>query len=108
MFVNYLMYTYYELGDETLNLENMMTLTIEDLSRSLSHNVYPNPTNNTVTFEFKGNSADLKIWNILGERVLEKRITSNELQNVVNLNSGVYVYQIKNNHGVAKRKLIIN
>ena len=43
MFVNYLMYTYYELGDETLNLENMMTLTIEDLNRSLSHNVYPKP-----------------------------------------------------------------
>ena len=42
MFVNYLMYTYYELGDENLNLENMMTLTIEDLNRSLSHNVYPN------------------------------------------------------------------
>ena len=108
MFVNYLMYTYYELGDETLNLENMMTLTIEDLNRSLSHNVYPNPSNNTITFEFEGNTADLKIWNILGEKVLEKRITNKELQDVVNLKNGVYVYQIKNSFGVAKRKLIIN
>ena len=50
----------------------------------------------------------LKIWNILGEKVLEKRITNKELQDVVNLKNGVYVYQIKNSFGVAKRKLIIN
>lgn len=107
MFVNYLMYTYYEQGDENLNLENIMSLAIEDLNKFLPHNVYPNPTNNTVAFEFKGNSADLKIWNILGEEVLEKRIISKESQSIGNLKSGVYVYQIKNGHGVAKRKLII-
>ena len=33
----------------------MMTLTIEDLNRPLSHNIYPNPSNNHVAFEFKGN-----------------------------------------------------
>ena len=81
MFVNYLMYTdLYESGDENLNLESMMALTIQDFNESLSHNAYPNPTNNTVTFEFKGNNADLKIWNILGEKVLEKRIFSKELK----------------------------
>ena len=101
------MYTHYESGDESLNLENIMTLAIEDFDKFLQHNVYPNPTNNTVTFEFKGNSADLKIWNILGEEVLEKRIVSKDSQSVVNLRSGVYLYQIKNGHGVAKRKLII-
>ena len=62
-----------------------------------------NPSN-TITFEFEGNTADLKIWNILGEKVLEKRITNKELQDVVNLKNGVYVYQIKNSFGVAKKE----
>ena len=107
MFVNYLMYSYYESGDENLDLESMMALTIQDFNESLTHNAYPNPTKNTVTFEFKGNSANLKIWNILGEKVLEKRIFSKEPQSVKKLERGVYLYQIKNNNGVANRKLII-
>ncbi len=107
MFVNYLMYTYYESGDENLDLESMMALTIQEFNESLSHNAYPNPTKNAITFEFKGNDANLKIWNILGEKVLDKRIFSKEPQSVKKLESGVYVYQIKNNNGVANRKLII-
>ena len=31
MFVNYLMYTDYESGDENLNLESMMALTIDEI-----------------------------------------------------------------------------
>ena len=107
MFVNYLMFTHYESGDENLDLESMMALTIDEINESLSHNVYPNPTKNTVAFEFKGNDANLKIWNILGEKVFEKRIYSKELLSVGNLESGIYLYQIKNNKGIANRKLII-
>lgn len=107
MFVNYLMYTYYESGDENLDLESMMALTTQDFNEFLSHNIYPNPSKNTVTFEFKGIDANLKIWNILGEKVLEKRIFSKQPQSIKKLESGVYVYQIKNNNGVANKKLII-
>ena len=107
MFLTFFMYLPYQAGDENLDLEELMTLAIEDLQPPLQHNLHPNPTNSTVFFQFQGTNADLSIWNILGEKVLEKRIISEEAQTVRSLKSGIYVYQIKNSHGVAKGKLII-
>ena len=107
MFLKFFMYLPYLAGDENLNLEELMTLAIEDLQPPLQHDLHPNPTNNTLFFQFQGTNADLCIWNILGEKVIEKRIISEEAQTVRYLKSGVYVYQIKNSHGIAKGKLII-
>ena len=57
-----------------------MTLAIEDLQSPLQHNLHPNPTNSTVFFQFRGNSADLSIWNMLGEKVSKKESLAKKLK----------------------------
>ncbi len=64
---------------------------------------YPNPASTIITFEFSKNvdrNVTLSVFNFIGKRVEEIRITSTRL--TLNLNQyfrGLYFYQLKNREG---------
>lgn len=72
--------------------------------------IYPNPSNGIFTVELKNNlNASIKILNMLGETICEKKITN--LLTTINMNDvpgGIYFYQIKEDFDIIESgKLII-
>lgn len=71
--------------------------------------IYPNPTSGKFTIQNeKDNITSLKIYNLLGEVILQQIVNSK--QEIVNLNvgNGVYFIHIKTEQGTAVKKIIIN
>lgn len=74
--------------------------------------IYPNPFHNSVTIMInngsQGNNADLRIYNVLGEAVMNTSITQQSTTiEMSRLPSGIYFYQfIANNKIVQSGKLI--
>jgi hypothetical protein len=74
---------------------------IVDVSKTLLHVAYPNPFNPVTTIEFsirEGDSGTLTIFNITGQKILEKEYPAgNHLfhWNADDQASGVYFYQLK-------------
>jgi hypothetical protein len=74
--------------------------------------VYPNPSTSSVTIDFqdsklKNIDAKVKIYNLLGELILQASI--NNLQSTIDLGScskGVYILNISNNGGSKNYKII--
>lgn len=58
--------------------------------------VYPNPAQNqiSVTFAQTISTAEITLYNNLGQLVLQKKIRDNEAIALDNLNSGIYIYKI--------------
>lgn len=71
--------------------------------------LYPNPAKTIITFDFPNeiNSASVIVYSILGQKVIEKEITSqNPVLSVQNLKSGLYFYILDAN-GIHKTGKII-
>jgi len=71
--------------------------------------VYPNPTNDSISIALPGSfdSGTLIIYNVLGQKVLEKNIIKQSpIISMKSLNKGVYLYQIESN-GFSKSGKII-
>lgn len=60
--------------------------------------VYPNPVTDNVTFSWTGTKQQLmlEIFRLDGAKMLERQITSGQKIQVKNLESGVYLYNVKN------------
>ena len=75
--------------------------------------LFSNPTNKDITIEYtKGEdkeSAELFVYNQIGEIVLVKTLTDNKTEvNLSNLSSGIYLYTIKQQGLILKtNKLVI-
>lgn len=75
--------------------------------------VYPNPSSSEINIEtvnFHYNTADISIFNQLGELVLRRkdwRVSEKEI-NIDNLSSGLYFIQVKTSQGQQTQKLVIN
>lgn len=75
--------------------------------------VYPNPSSSQINIEtlnFQYNTADISIFNQLGELVLRRkdwRVSEKEIS-IDNISSGLYFIQIKTTQGQQTEKLIIN
>ncbi|MCC9064059.1 S8 family serine peptidase [Flavobacterium piscisymbiosum] len=71
-----------------------MTLGVEDYKTSVSvFSVFPNPAQTTVSFLFENNAASVSIYSVLGQKIIEKQITSqNPILSVEALKSGLYFY----------------
>ena len=70
---------------------------INDNLNNLTANVYPNPTASNWTVESSGIINSVKLFNLLGQKVLEQ--TSNDTKvniDASNLETGVYMLQINN------------
>jgi hypothetical protein len=72
--------------------------------------VFPNPATNQLTIESSSYEAEsIKIYNVLGEMILQAAIT--KLQSTINIESlakGIYIYEVKNKKGVMKGKVVKN
>ncbi len=75
--------------------------------------VYPNPSSSEINIEtvnFHYNTADISIFNQLGELVLRRkdwRVSEKEI-NIDILSSGLYFIQVKTSKGQQTQKLVIN
>ena len=71
-----------------------LTLGVANFQSSLSSfSVFPNPAKTTVSFLFENNTGSVSIYSVLGQKVIEKEITSqNSILSVESLKSGLYFY----------------
>lgn len=71
--------------------------------------VYPNPVTNGNfrLMSLNGGSKDLQIFDMLGKRVLKKRVRQNETVQVDNLNPGIYILKVEEEGKTVTRKLVI-
>lgn len=89
---------------------NLALLTVNQNNNS-SFIVYPNPTQNNVTVTLPDNftSANLTLFNSLGQRVLQKIISqSQDSVFLEELSAGVYFYRIENQSLSKSGKIIKN
>ena len=85
-------------------------------SADVFSNAYPNPANNTVSFDynmpFNVNSASVAIFNMMGQEVVRQELNlggSRVDLNVSDLNEGVYFYSlIVNNETVKTNKFVVS
>lgn len=73
-------------------------------------NIYPNPARNGKISITTKNSLDknVVIYSILGSVVYNKTVRSNEVINLENLSTGLYLVQVEEDEKVSVRKLLIN
>jgi hypothetical protein len=58
--------------------------------------VFPNPSNNTITFQFTNdNSGLVTLYSLDGMQILKANILNNETLNIERLSSGIYLLNIK-------------
>lgn len=83
------------------------TVNILDLNNTLQ--LYPNPTNDYIFIDGVEANSQLKIYNLIGEVVLEQNISQNERINLSTLTQqGQYVVEIRTEDEVSTFKLIKN
>jgi hypothetical protein len=96
----------YGIPDFSLALSN--GLSVSTFSKN-DFVVYPNPTNDSisVTLSNDSNIKTIAIYTILGQKVLEKNIsTSSPTISLKSLNSGIYFYKIESNDFSKSGKII--
>lgn len=81
-----------------------------DGSKTVTFNMFPNPTKNTLNIELpNATQAKVNVYDITGKIVLNEQINNTqETLNVSGLNSGVYILQLETATGTSSKKLIIN
>lgn len=65
--------------------------------------IFPNPTTSTITIKGIQQNYDVEIYNIIGQKIIEKAITpESNMINVSNLSNGAYILKLKNYDGAMK------
>jgi sugar lactone lactonase YvrE len=85
-------------------------LSINELVKTGDVRVYPVPNNGNFTIALSNNNygvSDLEIYNILGEKVYSQSINSkqNNITLSLNLNTGLYILQLKSGNGIISKKI---
>jgi subtilisin family serine protease len=86
----------YGIPDFNLAL-NTALLTTESVTKS-KFSIFPNPTTESITVSFPSgfDSADVSIYNTLGQLVLQRKVSNQNATFTVNeINSGMYLYTIQ-------------
>ncbi|MEO9534239.1 MAG: T9SS type A sorting domain-containing protein [Crocinitomicaceae bacterium] len=88
-------------------------LSFEEIENELDCNVYPNPATDEINFEFDPaftENGTLKIYNALGQAVLQREITKGAAININTqlLESGVYHYSVESNSGSSVGQFTVN
>ena len=70
--------------------------------------MYPNPSQGTFTIESTVNDYTLVVMNMLGQRILTKRVQSEKQEiDISTVANGMYFIQEQYKNGMATQKLII-
>ena len=70
--------------------------------------MYPNPSNGNFYIENSNKAFSIEIYNIVGQKVYERKNTTGSTLTVTNLNKGVYLVKITDDSKSLIKKLIIN
>ncbi len=113
-------YTFYEERNADVKYTFYVNFTynpeqaVEEINTIFS-NAYPNPANNTVSFDYdmqNANSAAVAIYNMMGQEVVRQDLNLGNSRvdiNVSDLNEGVYFYSlIVNNQTVKTNKFVVS
>jgi hypothetical protein len=90
-------------ADDRVNVFNnqLIVLGMEDISLD-NISIYPNPTNDVLSFKGFTNNVMISIFDTLGKIVLNKTIEANQSLDVSNLQSGIYIIKFKNSNTTFK------
>jgi len=61
--------------------------------------LFPNPTNDVVTIRFEASDADLVVYDAQGKRIQTHKIVSGESISLVNVETGVYFFELTTEQG---------
>ena len=85
------------------------TLSIEDEIFDKQLNVYPNPIKNNLHITSSlSEQVDIKIYTILGEILLEEKITNTTTINTESFKTGIYLVEFTSGNKKITKKLIKN
>jgi len=81
---------------------------VDNITNNNSFNVYPNPFNNTVTFENMENAKQVIISNVIGQQVMTVNVNAAQMTvNTSELNSGIYLISIiDNNNNITTTRMV--
>ncbi|MGO3184106.1 MAG: S8 family peptidase [Aequorivita sp.] len=99
----------YGVPDFGLAYDNIKLLSTEQYMQEHNFALYPNPVSTQINISFpeSAEKADFVLYNVLGERVLQKNITA--LKNSIDvseLTSGMYIASITSNNRTISYKII--
>ena len=86
----------------------------QNWNESLSYNnsfdndltIFPNPTNGILNFMEELQNEKIEIFSLTGQKIFDREVTNiNSIR--LNLNSGIYLLKVSNNHRVINSKIII-
>ena len=68
--------------------------------------IFPNPSNGILNFTEELQNEKIEIFSLTGQKIFDREVTNtNSLK--LNLNSGIYLLKVSNNHRVINSKIII-
>lgn len=96
-------------GISTFGIDAEMTpgctsLAIGENEKTEAISIYPNPFASTINISLENvqDNNEIRIYNMLGALVLERKLNQNITTVEANLPSGVYLYQISNDKGIVQ------
>lgn len=100
----------------TLDLCVLPTLSVEPVANDMGLNIYPNPNNGTFNISMqsnpKSNKIEISVFDINGRIIFEKRFNSaqifDELIDLNQVQSGVYLVKVKNGLQQTIKKIVVH
>lgn len=94
-----------KMGTLTITLESVLNTGDNDLD---GLRIYPNPASNTITIAGYLNAAELEVYNVLGARVVQRKLAAGQSQlDISNLPSGVYMFRLQGTDGSSTVKKVV-
>ena len=90
-------------------LNSLLLLNVEDQLQKVEFALYPNPVSNEININFPKSidNADFSLYNVLGNKILQEKITSTSNKiDVSDLASGLYIASIVSNGKKMNYKII--
>ena len=87
------------------NNGSVSTAGLADYKQALFE-VYPNPTNNQVTINFRGSDAELTVYDLHGKVVLRNSIQNQQTIYLENFERGVYLFDLRNSQGQSVKRVV--
>ncbi|MEZ0005859.1 hypothetical protein ABH942_001216 [Flavobacterium sp. 28YEA47A] len=69
--------------------------------------LYPNPNSGQFQLDFAGENADITVFDSLGKNILSKKVASQEVIDLGNVQKGIYIIQIKSGNTTATKKVAV-
>jgi len=96
---------------DNLSFDNLITSVSELAVKNTLFYLYPNPASDIVTLNVdntNNSELTLNIYNVIGKLVKSELLKQNQQKiNIVDLNNGIYIVEIKSKEWSKKQKLII-